>query len=47
MATKHATLGNFLFVDGHVKSMKPASTNPQKGTQAEKDVANMWDSRRR
>ena len=47
VAVKHATLSNFLFVDGHVKSMKPMATNPQKGTQAEKDAANMWDSRRK
>jgi prepilin-type N-terminal cleavage/methylation domain-containing protein/prepilin-type processing-associated H-X9-DG protein len=45
---KHQAMANFLFCDGHAKSMKPAATNPQTPslTQAERDALNMWDARR-
>lgn len=46
VTVKHATMANFLFCDGHAKSMKPGSTNPQVGTAAEKAAANMWDATR-
>lgn len=42
----HSGFGNFAFADGHVKAMKPEQTNPQTGTQAQKDSANMWDALR-
>lgn len=47
VSAKHAELANFLFADGHVKAMRPAQTNPQKGTQQEKNAANMWDATRK
>jgi len=47
VSAHHNGMANFSFCDGHVKAMKPVNTNPQKGTQAEKDAANMWDARRR
>lgn len=47
VSVKHSSFANFVFVDGHAKSMKPPATNPQKGTQAEKDAANMWDATRK
>jgi prepilin-type N-terminal cleavage/methylation domain-containing protein/prepilin-type processing-associated H-X9-DG protein len=46
VSDKHQGMANFLFCDGHAKSMKPASTNPQQGTQAQKDAANMWEAAR-
>ena len=42
----HSGMGNFAFADGHVKAMKPEQTNPQTGTQAQKDAANMWSALR-
>jgi prepilin-type N-terminal cleavage/methylation domain-containing protein/prepilin-type processing-associated H-X9-DG protein len=42
----HSGMGNFAFADGHVKAMKPEQTNPQTGTQAQKDAANLWDALR-
>ena len=42
----HSGFANFAFADGHVKAMKPEQTNPQSGTQAQKDAANMWDATR-
>lgn len=42
----HAGMGNFAFADGHVKAMKPEQTNPQTGTQAQRDSANMWNALR-
>ena len=47
VSVKHSSFANFVFADGHAKAMKPPSTNPQKGTQAEKDAANMWDATRK
>ncbi|MES2460980.1 MAG: DUF1559 domain-containing protein [Armatimonadota bacterium] len=46
VTAKHNGMANFLFCDGHTKSMKPISTNPQTGTAAEKAAANMWDAKR-
>jgi prepilin-type processing-associated H-X9-DG protein len=43
---RHNKVANFLFADGHVKSMKPSATNPQTGTNAQRADANMWDARR-
>ena len=42
--TKHAGMSNFLFVDGHVKSMKPEQTNPD-GKNRPAD--NMWVATRK
>jgi len=42
----HQNMTNFTFTDGHVKAMTPKATNPQTGTQAQKDTANMWDAYR-
>jgi prepilin-type N-terminal cleavage/methylation domain-containing protein/prepilin-type processing-associated H-X9-DG protein len=42
----HSDRANFAFADGHVKSMNPKDTNPQTGTQAQKDAANMWNALR-
>jgi prepilin-type N-terminal cleavage/methylation domain-containing protein/prepilin-type processing-associated H-X9-DG protein len=42
VAVKHNGMANFLFVDGHVKSMRPESTNPR--TWGSKE--NMWDRTR-
>ena len=44
VSTKHAGLANFVFCDGHVKSMKPTATNPD-GQGRPSD--NMWDAKRR
>ncbi|MES2463690.1 MAG: DUF1559 domain-containing protein [Armatimonadota bacterium] len=46
VTVKHATMANFIFCDGHAKSMKPSTTNPQIGTPAQKAAANMWDATR-
>ncbi len=43
VSTPHLDTANFLFVDGHVKSMKPSATNPDPNNQPEK---NMWDATR-
>jgi len=37
------TLANFLFADGHVKSLRPAQTDPDEYNQPDKD---MWDATR-
>lgn len=42
VSATHATLSNFAFIDGHVKSMKPEKTNPN-GTLA----TNMWNTERK
>ncbi|MBC8136803.1 MAG: hypothetical protein H8F28_13040 [Fibrella sp.] len=36
-------MANFAFCDGHVKSMKPAATNPDP---VNKPDSNMWDAKR-
>ena len=41
VAVKHSGMANFLFVDGHVKAMRPENTNPQGGGKA-----NLWDRTR-
>jgi prepilin-type N-terminal cleavage/methylation domain-containing protein/prepilin-type processing-associated H-X9-DG protein len=41
------TLSNYLFVDGHVKAMRPIQTNPQPPTGWDSNgnpVSNMWDA---
>ncbi|MBC8136527.1 MAG: DUF1559 domain-containing protein [Fibrella sp.] len=40
----HATMANFVFCDGHVKSMKPAATNPDP---VNKPAQNMWVATRK
>ncbi|MBC8135331.1 MAG: DUF1559 domain-containing protein [Fibrella sp.] len=44
VSTKHAGMGNFLFVDGHVKAMKPEATNPNAQT---RPADNMWNVKRK
>lgn len=44
VSAKHAGRANIVFVDGHVKSMKPEQTNPDPINLPNE---NMWDSRRR
>jgi len=48
VSTHHAgDLSNFLFVDGHVKSMHPVQTNPLKATGCDANghcQSNMWDA---
>jgi prepilin-type N-terminal cleavage/methylation domain-containing protein/prepilin-type processing-associated H-X9-DG protein len=39
----HLEQSNFLFVDGHVKSMRPTATNPNPNTRPQD---NMWDVKR-
>ena len=39
----HSKRANFCFVDGHVKSMDPAATNPDPNTRPQD---NMWNSKR-
>jgi prepilin-type N-terminal cleavage/methylation domain-containing protein/prepilin-type processing-associated H-X9-DG protein len=43
VSAHHASMANFVFCDGHVKSMKPASTNPDPVNHPEKD---MWNGLR-
>ena len=43
VSAKHQDMANFLFCDGHAKAMKPATTNPQTGTDVQKAAANMWN----
>jgi prepilin-type N-terminal cleavage/methylation domain-containing protein/prepilin-type processing-associated H-X9-DG protein len=43
VSAKHLETANFLFCDGHVKSMRPVATNPNRYAQPEK---NMWDALR-
>ena len=43
VSAAHFETANFLFVDGHVKAMRPASTNPNPGSQPQN---NMWDATR-
>jgi prepilin-type processing-associated H-X9-DG protein len=42
VAVKHNGVSNFLFVDGHVKAMRPEATNPRPWGSKE----NMWDRTR-
>jgi prepilin-type processing-associated H-X9-DG protein len=51
VSTDHAskTLANFLFVDGHVKAMRPTATNPPNSPGDSNDgqsIDNMWDADR-
>jgi prepilin-type N-terminal cleavage/methylation domain-containing protein/prepilin-type processing-associated H-X9-DG protein len=43
VSTKHNNMSNFLFVDGHVKTMRPYLTNPDNKNHPE---LNMWDATR-
>ncbi len=43
VTAKHSDMSNFLFCDGHVKAMRPASTNPDPRTRLND---NLWDARR-
>ncbi len=43
VSTKHNGMANFLFVDGHVKTMRPIQTNPDPTNHPE---LNMWDATR-
>ena len=43
VSASHNGLANFAFCDGHVKSMRPADTNPDGGKQPQN---NMWDALR-
>ncbi len=43
VSTPHLETANFLFVDGHVKSMRPIATNPDPVNHPE---LNMWDATR-
>ncbi|MBC8135954.1 MAG: DUF1559 domain-containing protein [Fibrella sp.] len=43
VSARHAGMANFAFCDGHVKSMKPAATNPDP---ANKPESNLWDAKR-
>jgi len=43
VSAHHTNMANFLFVDGHVKAMNPAATNPNPNTQPQN---NMWNARR-
>jgi prepilin-type processing-associated H-X9-DG protein len=54
VASKHSGFGNFVFVDGHAKAMKPGATNPQNSAaaagaarDAENASRNMWDRTRK
>jgi len=44
VSAKHATMSNFLFVDGHVKAMKPEATNPNP---VGRPLDNMWNGTRK
>ena len=44
VSTKHQEMANFLFCDGHVKAMKPASTNPDP---VKRPQDNLWEAMRR
>ncbi|HVF85742.1 MAG TPA: DUF1559 domain-containing protein [Abditibacteriaceae bacterium] len=43
VSANHLETANFLFVDGHVKSMRPVATNPNPATQPDK---NLWNGLR-
>lgn len=42
----HFEMANFLFTDGHVKSMRPSATDPDPGNLINPEPGNMWDARR-
>ncbi len=44
VSTKHSGMANFVFTDGHAKSMKPEATNPDPDNRPQD---NMWNSRRK
>ena len=44
VTAKHTGLANFLFTDGHVKSMKPEQTNPDP---INRPQDNLWDATRK
>ena len=44
ISAHHQTMANFVFCDGHVKSMKPGATDPNPGSQPQN---NMWDATRK
>lgn len=41
VSTKHSEFANFLFCDGHVKAMKPATTNPDP---VNRPQDNLWEA---
>ena len=43
VSVKHSEMSNFLFTDGHVKTMRPIQTNPDPKNHPE---LNMWDATR-
>jgi len=43
VSAKHTDLANFLFCDGHVKSMRPSSTNPDP---INRPQDNLWEAKR-
>ena len=43
VSTHHSGMANFVFTDGHVKAMKPASTNPDPKNRPQD---NLWDATR-
>ena len=43
VSVKHLETANFLFVDGHVKAMRPETTNPNPTTRPQD---NLWDATR-
>ena len=43
VSAKHMDMANFLFVDGHVKTLRPTVTNPDP---ANRPQDNMWDATR-
>ncbi len=44
VSAHHSGMSNFVFADGHSKSMKPEATNPDPVNRPD---ANMWDARRK
>ena len=49
ISAHHNDMSNFLFVDGHVKSLRPIATNPQPPTGYDaggEPISNMWDALR-
>jgi len=47
VSAKHTDRANFLFADGHVKSMRPTETNPNNSADPAVNASNnMWDATR-